>query len=447
MAGRHLVLAGDHAGRGVQLLDLAHLGPLGQRDDPAGGPGPGGAARTVQVVLVIVRRVELHHQVHVVDVDAAGGHVGGDQDAGVPGGERVERPLPLVLVPVAVDGVGADPGPGKLLGQPVRAVLGADEEQGPSRPAGELRRDRHLVRVGQHQQQVLGDDGVRRRGHRVQRRVAHVRGHQLADAAVQRGGEQHPLAAGRRGVEDAGHGGHEAEVGHVVRLVEDGDLDVVERAGAALHQVDEPPGRGDHEVGVPDPVDLPADRDAAVHGGDAHADPLAERAQHVGDLLREFPGRDQDQAARGPLALALPARGEPGQQRQAEGQRLARAGLGAAEHVPAGQGVRQGPGLDRERLVDAGRLQLADQAVVEAEGGERGGLGRRRGGRGGQGRLQGGVRIGRLRAGRRDRPSPAGRARPGPGRGRMTPAGAVNCAACMNSKYWYGGRMRYKRQV
>jgi len=94
---------------------------------------------------VVVRRVELHDQVDVVHVDAAGRDVGGDQNAGMPGGERVQRPLPLVLVAVAVDGLGLDPGPGQLLDEPVRAVLSADEEERPPRPTGDLRRHRHLV--------------------------------------------------------------------------------------------------------------------------------------------------------------------------------------------------------------------------------------------------------------------------------------------------------------
>ena len=49
---------------------------------PCRWPGPGGTARAVQVVLVVVGRVELHDQGDVVDVDAAGGDVGGDQDRG-----------------------------------------------------------------------------------------------------------------------------------------------------------------------------------------------------------------------------------------------------------------------------------------------------------------------------------------------------------------------------
>ena len=73
------------------------------------------------------------------------------------------------------------------------------------------------------------------------------------------------------------------------------------------------------------------------------------------------------------LGLVRPgpaARGEPGQQRQAERQRLAGAGLATAEHVPAGQRVRDGRGLDRERGGDALAAQRPDQLGGQAELGE-----------------------------------------------------------------------------
>ena len=41
--------------------------------------GAGGASGAVQVGLVLDRRVGVHHKRHVIDMDAAGGYVGGDQ--------------------------------------------------------------------------------------------------------------------------------------------------------------------------------------------------------------------------------------------------------------------------------------------------------------------------------------------------------------------------------
>ena len=68
------------------------------------------------------------------------------------------------------------------------------------------------------------------------------------DAAVERGREQQPLAVARGLVQQPAHGGQEAEVGHVVGLVEDGDLDRVEVGVALLDEVLEPAGAGDDDV-------------------------------------------------------------------------------------------------------------------------------------------------------------------------------------------------------
>ena len=439
MPGRDFVAGGGDARRVVQPPELAELAALHQRDDHAGGAGPCRPARTVQIVLVVVRRVELHDQVDVVHVDAAGRDVGGDQNAGMPGGERVQRTLPLVLVAVAVDGRGLDPGPSQLLDEPVRAVLSADEEERPPRPAGDLRCYRHLVLRRQDQDPVLGGPGIGRGRHRVQRGVGGVAGHQLADVAVQGGGEEHPLAVGRRLVDDLRDRGQETQVGHVIGLVEHGDLDAGKRAGVPLEQVDEPSRRRHHDVGVTYPGDLRADGHATVDRGDAHPDGTAQWHEDVGDLLREFPGRDEDQ----PAGCLLPARarrgGQPGQQRKAEGQRLARPGLGAAQHVAAGQRVGQRPGLDRERLVDVTRRERPDQPRVEAELGECGRGRRRSRGGGVQGTIKLGVRFG-LRWPGGPRAAAPGLRRPEDARGRLDVCGMRETPSL------FGGRMLDRRQ-
>ena len=61
--------------------------------------------------------------------------------------------------------------------------------------------------------------------------------------------------------------------------------------------------------------------------------------QRVVHLLGQLAGRHEDQATRGAAAL-LDLGADAGEQRQAEGQRLARAGGGLAEHVAAGERVR-----------------------------------------------------------------------------------------------------------
>ena len=65
-----------------------------------------------------------------------------------------------------------------------------------------------------------------------------------------------------------------------------------------------------------------------------------------------------------------------------EAERLARPRLPAAEHVPAGERVRDGGGLDRERLGDATGVQGRDQNLGHTELGEATGGRQRRGRRG-----------------------------------------------------------------
>jgi hypothetical protein len=145
-------------------------------------------------------------------------------------------------------------------------------------------------------------------------------------------------------------------------------------------------------------VDLAAHRGAAVDGGDLQVERLRERREGVADLLGELAGRHQDQAAGGaPQPLAAD---QAGQHRQAEGQRLARAGGAAAEHVAAGQRVGDGAGLDGEGGGHAAAGQRGDQPVRQAERGEGRLDVRGRSGRVG-GCVEGELEVGAHRRGRR----------------------------------------------
>jgi hypothetical protein len=423
----------DARGRGVDLgllvhpRDVARLLWLDQRDDRAGHAGARRTAGAVQVVLVVGGRVEVDHQVDVVDVDAARRDVGRDEHPRRAGGEAVERALTRVLRQVAVDRGRLHAERSQLLGQPIGAVLGPDEEQRPARAGSDLGRDGDLL-VGADREDVvvhrLDVRGVR--GDRVHRRVGEVGLAELGDAAVEGRGEEHPLTAARGEVEQPGDGGQEAEVGHVVGLVEDGDLDRRERAGAALQVVEQPARRRDDDVdAAAELVDLPPHRRAAVDGGDLDADRLGERRERVGDLLGQLAGRHEDETARLTGDRSAVTGSEPGEHGQAEGERLARAGLRPAEHVAAGECVRDRPGLDGERRVDAAAGHRRDERTGEAERGERRRLGDGE-------RLSGGERLLELVGGgvgddRRPAGLTAGRraVRTGVGRRRTGPAGGT----------------------
>ena len=151
-------------------------------------------------------------------------------------------------------------------------------------------------------------------------------------------------------VEQAAYGGQEAEVGHVVGLVEHGDLDRAEveqwpwpirssrRPGQATTM--STPRRRPLTCGFwPTPPKTVRVRQAGGRG---------QRREGRVDLADQLAGRRQDQRARAAGRRGAARRGEPGHQRQQERVGLAGAGAAAAEHVAAGERVGQRGGLDRE---------------------------------------------------------------------------------------------------
>ena len=97
-------------------------------------------------------------------------------------------------------------------------------------------------------------------------------------------------------------------------------------------------------------LDLRAEADAAVDGGDRSRASLGDGLQLVDDLARQLAGRGEDQGAEVPRAGL-----DAVDQRHAEGERLARAGRGLDEQVVAGERVADDHLLDGERLGDAAR--------------------------------------------------------------------------------------------
>ena len=125
------------------------------------------------------------------------------------------------------------------------------------------------------------------------------------DRLVQGRGEQQPLTIARRPVEQTAYGGKEAEVGHVVGLVEDGDLDRAERAVALADQVLEPAGAGHDDVdAAAQALHLGVLPDAAEDGAGAEAGCLAPTGRGPGRS-----GRPARGSARGSARGVLPGAG------------------------------------------------------------------------------------------------------------------------------------------
>src|SRR5438874_2444288 len=135
-------------------------------------------------------------------------------------------------------------------------------------------------------------------------------------------------------------------------LVEDEDPDRAERDEPAVREIGEPARRGDDDVRALELLRLRRDRRAAVRGRGADPERGAELRDLLRHLERELARRDEDECRR-----RLLAGGKPLDDRQPEGERLARSGRRLAEDVAAGDGVGDDEGLDTERCGDAASVE------------------------------------------------------------------------------------------
>src|SRR3954471_19585960 len=152
------------------------------------------------------------------------------------------------------------------------------------------------------------------------------------------------------------------------------------RASRPAEEAREPAGAGDDHVDTGGQgLHLRVLADAAEDGGGAHAERPGQRLHDGEHLVGQLAGRHEHERAgalRGPAAVGGR---EPGDQRQAEREGLARASAPAAEDVAPGEAVGQRGDLDGQRRGDAGGGQHLGQRGGDAEGVERG-VGRHDGG-------------------------------------------------------------------
>ena len=197
-------------------------------------------------------------------------------------------------------------------------------------------------------------------------RAARVGAGELAHLAVERRREEHRLPLLGEASDEAVDLGLEAHVEHPVGLVEDEAADAVERDEPALDEILQPARRCDQDVRAAGGLRLRRDPRAAVDGRNAEILPLGERRELGRDLGRQLAGRHENE--RGRLAVGgLGALDD----RQAEGEGLARAGRRLRQHVEAGERVRKDERLDREWCDDASLLERLRNVSADAERAER----------------------------------------------------------------------------
>ncbi len=243
----------------------------------------------------------MHHQFDLVDVHAAGGNVGGHQNPNVPVGERREIALAGGLRQVSVQINRRHTCLGELPGQFSSLMFGTQEQD--SAPRARRQQLHQILLV------LQSGDVEHMMGHRGRRRVEFIDGvryripqetpNQFVDPVVQRRRKQQSLTGFGGGGQNAGDPGQEAEVGHVVGLIQHADAYRVQRDQPLLHQVLEASRAGHHDVGAGAQCShLSVLRYPAEDGG--HLQPTGRRQgfQRCGDLGGQFASRGQHQAAR-----------------------------------------------------------------------------------------------------------------------------------------------------
>ncbi len=168
-------------------------------------------------------------------------------------------------------------------------------------------------------------------------------------------------------LDDATNGGKKAHVSHLVGLVDDDGRDVAEVHRPHLEEILESSRAGHDELDtLVERTALRAVADAAVDRDRRVAFALGERRQLGHDLLGELTGRRQHER-NGTLRAGI---GQPGHERQAEAECLARTGRGAAGDVATSQRVGDHCSLDRERIAHPLALQTPDDPLGQPQVGE-----------------------------------------------------------------------------
>jgi len=285
------------------------------------------------------------------DVDPAGGNVGRDQHAHLARLELAECTLALRLALIAVDRVGGDAVASEQPNDTVCTMLGAGEDErtidvAAAKHQGEKRLLLRLLDEGDRLLDTFS--GRCHRVHRDLRRIGEEAIGEILDRLRHGGRKEEGLPLFGQKLHDRLQSMDEAEVEHLVGLVEDEDLDRAKRQEALLDEVDQATGRGHENVDAAcDILTVLVDRGAAENGRDGQRREAGISPRILRDLRGKLARRRKDEHPAGARLRPLVRGNQTIDRRQREGRRLAGAGLRNAEEVATLEDDRNGLGLDR----------------------------------------------------------------------------------------------------
>ncbi len=309
-----------------------------EREGAAGGSHACGASDAVDVNFGIFGDVVIDDVGDLVDVDAAGGEIGGDKDVDFAGFEAAHDALAFVLHEVAVDGAGGDAVALESCGDFIHAAFGAAENDGECGLFGSHQHldcalfvprfdaDVKLRGVGRRELFIFcgGEDAGG---------VDHVPGDHALDVIADGRGDEEGLVLNAAEGEDFADVVAESDVEHAIDFIADDKFHVVEDEGTAFLEVHDAAGGADDDVGLMFKLfELAGDFGATVGEGEAYGFVLGEAAHFGFDLDGKLAGGNDDEGLERLGEIEFLEDGE------AEGGGLAGAGAGLPEDIDAGEG-------------------------------------------------------------------------------------------------------------
>ena len=348
----------------------------------AAAAGASGPADPVDVLLGILGHVVVDDVLDIGNVQAASSNIGGHQEIERARAEIGHDAIALALAEVAMDSLGGDAGRLELSGETVDADLGVAEDKRAAEAAlfVDMAERGELVALGDFAVDLfdaLGGALFGVDGHAV--RAAHVAVDQAADALGHGGTEERGLAFLRNGAEDVIDIAGKPDIEHLIGFIQDDEVNGAEFEGATLEVVDDAPGRADNNVGaLLEAGEVGLDAASANKSEGEESVEAAEVVEHIADLVGKFAGGNEDNS------LDFAAGGIDGARKgKAEGNRLAGAGLGEADHVFAIEEHGEGLALDGGGIGIAEGGDGLEAGFIDTESAEGLGEGCKRGREGG----------------------------------------------------------------
>lgn len=357
-----------------QALDILQVCPLlviAERDGNALSARARRTADAVDVALGDVRQLVIDNVAHLVDIDTARGNIRGDEGPDARTFEGFERPFTLNLALVAVDGRRGDAGRLQMQGHTVGAPLRArEDERAAHGRIGEKLHEQRALPLRLDKDDALGNAisrlGDGRDGHL--NRLAQQLGRQRPDLVRHGRREEEALTPARQLGNDLPERADEAQIQHLIGLVQHEDLCRAEIDVAFGHVIDKPSGGGDEHVeAARHHLRLWSVRNAAENDANGETQVAAvgpEAFRNLGGKLTRW--RENEGAS--PPARGWPALGSKAMEDgQRKGSRLAGARLSNTEDVATLKNAGNGLRLDRRWRGVAFGLQRLQNGWIKTE--------------------------------------------------------------------------------